>query len=337
MKKTTFPILMLLAVLAAFATGCNTGYKKTKGGFKYAFRKDAKGPTAREGQFVKFYFRQFIGDTMDRENYSMSPAFYPVVKPGARYDLNEVFKLMSEGDSITVVAPVDSLFKDQGNRPPYAKKGAQFRLEIKVLKVFDKREDVEADFKKEQATYAARQIAVDYKEIEPYMAKNNLKGTKTTGGTFVVIDREGTGPTPVTGQTVSVNYTGRLLTTGVGFDSNTDSTIQKDKSRLGKPFSFPINVGAGLVKGWEEGLMLMKKGSKGRLIIPSSQGWGQQGSPPAIPANANVIFEIEVLDIKETPKEQMPIPAMPIEGNPQQNNQEPPKEEPKNEAPKKNN
>jgi peptidylprolyl isomerase len=97
---------------------------------------------------------------------------------------------------------------------------------------------------------------------------------------------EGTGEPPKPGQTVVVDYTGTLQD-GTKFDSSKDS---------GHPFSFVIG-GNGAIRGFEEGVRTMKVGGKRRLIIPPKIGYGAQAKPN-IPANSTLIFEVELLGIK---------------------------------------
>lgn len=99
--------------------------------------------------------------------------------------------------------------------------------------------------------------------------------------------RVGDGPSPLPGQTVKVNYIG-TLENGKEFDNS---------YKKGGPVDFKIGVGR-VIKGWDEGLMTMKVGGKRKLFIPSKLGYGQSGHGADIPANSNLIFEIELLGIK---------------------------------------
>jgi FKBP-type peptidyl-prolyl cis-trans isomerase FkpA len=100
-------------------------------------------------------------------------------------------------------------------------------------------------------------------------------------------DQVGTGAEALAGKTVSVHYTG-WLTDGTKFDSSKDR---------GQPFSFPLGAGR-VIKGWDEGVAGMKVGGKRTLTIPPDLGYGARGAPGAIPPNATLKFEVELLDVK---------------------------------------
>lgn len=99
--------------------------------------------------------------------------------------------------------------------------------------------------------------------------------------------REGAGPSPEHGQTAVVHYVG-TLTDGKKFDSSRDR---------GQPFEFPIGLGR-VIKGWDEGVATMKVGGLRKLTIPSDLGYGSRGAGGAIPPNATLVFEVELLGIK---------------------------------------
>ena len=97
----------------------------------------------------------------------------------------------------------------------------------------------------------------------------------------------GTGATPKKGQQVRVHYTGRL-TDGKKFDSSVDR---------GQPFQFQIGGGQ-VIRGWDEGIATMKVGGKRTLTIPPDLGYGAAGFPGAIPPNATLIFDVELLGVQ---------------------------------------
>lgn len=97
----------------------------------------------------------------------------------------------------------------------------------------------------------------------------------------------GSGPQPTSGKQVKVHYTGWLVD-GTKFDSSVDR---------GEPFVFVIGAGQ-VIPGWDEGVMTMKKGGKRKLVIPAKLGYGARGVPGAIPPNATLIFEVELLDLR---------------------------------------
>ena len=120
----------------------------------------------------------------------------------------------------------------------------------------------------------------------------NPTSSATIEGTMeeklVIVDEKvGTGDEAVAGKKVIVNYTGTLID-GTKFDSSYDRN---------EPFSF--NLGAGeVIKGWDQGVAGMKVGGKRKLTIPPSLGYGAQGAGAAIPPNATLVFEVELLKVE---------------------------------------
>jgi peptidylprolyl isomerase len=96
----------------------------------------------------------------------------------------------------------------------------------------------------------------------------------------------GEGASPERGKKVTVHYTGKL-TNGKKFDSSVDR---------GQPFAFTIGIGQ-VIKGWDEGVMSMKVGGKRTLVIPPDLGYGARGAGGAIPPNAELIFDVELLGV----------------------------------------
>lgn len=112
---------------------------------------------------------------------------------------------------------------------------------------------------------------------------------ETASGLKVEITAEGSGPLPQSGQRVFVHYTGTLLD-GTKFDSSHDHPG-------GRPLSFVLGEGR-VIKGWDEGIAMLKRGGKARLTVPPSLAYGSRAKGDDIPANSTLVFEVELVDVK---------------------------------------
>ncbi len=127
---------------------------------------------------------------------------------------------------------------------------------------------------------------VNQKASDRFLAANAKKtGIITTAsGLQYKVLKTGTGASPTRASRVKVHYTGTLIS-GKVFDSSVTR---------GTPATFTVGQ---VIKGWQEALTLMKPGGKLKVFIPPALGYGKRGSPPVIPPNSALIFEIELLDI----------------------------------------
>src|SRR5215813_6448488 len=117
------------------------------------------------------------------------------------------------------------------------------------------------------------------------------KPMTTPSGLQIIDSKVGSGPSPKTGQTCVMHYTGWLYENGAKgkkFDSSVDR---------GQPFEFKIGQHQ-VIAGWDEGVASMKVGGKRTLIIPAALGYGAQGAGNVIPPNATLMFDVELLGIK---------------------------------------
>ena len=127
---------------------------------------------------------------------------------------------------------------------------------------------------------------VDYKEkndeeITAYIKANNLEAQKSDSGLYYIIDELGSGEQPVATSNVTVAYKGYFLD-GKTFDKSDANGI-----------SFGLQQ---VIKGWTEGITYFKEGGKGKLLIPSHLGYGNQGRP-GIPGGAVLIFDIHLISV----------------------------------------
>ena len=115
------------------------------------------------------------------------------------------------------------------------------------------------------------------------LTDNNITATQHPSGLRYVITQTGTGAKPNFSNIITVKYTGRLLTTGEVFDQAVN------------PVSFPLNS---LIQAWQIAFPLLSKGSKATLYVPSGLGYGERGSGTSIPRNANLVFDVELIDFR---------------------------------------
>ncbi len=120
--------------------------------------------------------------------------------------------------------------------------------------------------------------------------RKDMARVQLPGNLAYEILKEGSGAVAQKGKVVTVHYTGWLDTDGqpgAKFDSSLDR---------GQPFQFPLGAGM-VIKGWDEGVAGMKVGEKRRLFIPSELGYGARGAGRNIPPHANLIFDVELLQV----------------------------------------
>ena len=140
-------------------------------------------------------------------------------------------------------------------------------------------EKMEADKKKKEEEFAANQQKL----------VDDMKATmqSTPSGLYYKITKKTDGVSPQTGDQVSVHYAGKLVD-GTEFDSS---------FKRNQPIDIPIGMGQ-VIKGWDEGIMLLKEGETATLLIPSELGYGANGAGGVIPPNAWLVFDVELVKVK---------------------------------------
>jgi FKBP-type peptidyl-prolyl cis-trans isomerase len=285
-------------ITAVFAVSCGkTSYKKTTGGMAYKIIPGKDTQKINPGSIVKLLVTQKLNDSILFSTDGGLPAYIPVSQTVRSYDISEMWGLLHKGDSMIMIQLVDTFMVKFPERiPPYFKKGDRVKSFVRILDVFTSDSLARIDEEKERNQFTEKQV----KEVEEYLAKKNIKTQRTPSGAFLEVVKQGEGNKADSGKYVSVNYTGTSWS-GVRFDSSTDSTFGHVA-----PISFTTAQGE-MIRGFDEAVQMMNKGMVGKVYIPGMLAYGPQGNPPKIKPYEHLIFDLEVMDIRDKAPEQ---PAM---------------------------
>ncbi len=287
-----FRKLTFLALASVLFIACDKNkVTVTDSGLKYQMHDhNEKGKKAKLGDILTMHLLLKVTNPKDsvmNDTYKGGTPLKVVLQPSAfKGSFEEGLAMLAEGDSATFFVSADSLFgKAMQPLPAFVGKGSDLKFTVKLLKVQNKDE-----FMKAMETHKADQVKTDAKLIADYLAKNKITNAQTTAsGLTYIIKKAGSGPLPQKGNVVSVTYTGKLMN-GTIFDST-------DKNG-GQPFQFPVGQGQ-VVPGWDEGLLLLSKGTVATLILPSGLAYGTQSPAATIPEDAILVFDIEMKDFKK--------------------------------------
>ncbi len=289
MKKIFYSFLMSSVVLL-FAS-CNYDYKKSKQGMLYKIFDSGKGETIKQGDFVKINYIATIGDSVLFNSFEHVPLFgqYDSSYVGT-HDFIDIMHLMKVGDSAVYVRFVDSLVrKGMVQYNNVFQKGSTIKGRMRILGRYKSQEEMDAAYQEELEQEKQREVVA----LEKYAAGKKLPSlTKTKNGVLVLVEEEGAGPKVDSGSVVNMRYDGYLMN-GNKFDSNTDSAF----GHVG-PFEFQVGTRQ-VIPGWDEGVQYFKQGGKGKLLIPAMLAYGMQSQGDKMPAYSNLIFDIEVVEVKE--------------------------------------
>jgi len=295
MHKAYF-IVITLIISGIFMASCQqkAEFEETSSGLKYSFIEKGEGPAPKEGEIILLQWKLSTEDSILADSYRdgnlITIPFSDSIAEGREGSVEELFTLVHVGDSLVARIKPEALFQKSFNMPvpeTFQQEEAMI-VEMRIDTLVQ-----QADFYEVQRKFYDKQgkaqLKKDVVKIESYLAENNLEATKTNSGLYYVLTEEGAGPAASAGDSITVHYTGSLIN-GEKFDSSVDR---------GEPIKFPVGKGA-VIPGWDEGLLLLNQGSKATFIIPSTLAYGHNGRPPVIPANAILLFDVELLDVKKS-------------------------------------
>jgi FKBP-type peptidyl-prolyl cis-trans isomerase FkpA len=306
MKQIFSAAIICIAALSA----CTTPFKKAKDGAQYKIVSVKKGAKLVTGNYMEM---SVVAKYKDSLLFSTSdegmPQYGVYDTTNFPMPFKEVFQNVHVGDSIIIKISADSLIA-KGQNAPFMKKGQFIYQSYTILNVYTTKEAADEAQKKfiPAAKEKARKkqleqiekdlltnkatIEKDSKLIDEYLAKNNIKATKTKWGTYIAVQTEGTGNNLTPADVATVNYTGKTFDSSKVFDSNTDPAFKHVQ-----PYDVNLGQFSGIILGWPDALLNMKKGTKATLYIPSSLAYGKDGRQPEIKPDAILVFDMEVVGV----------------------------------------
>jgi len=297
--KKLLPLLSALVLLAS----CNQ-YQKTPSGVAYKISGNSK-EKIKQGQIFKYHMEYKVPpkDSVFNTTFEHLPGF--MMFDSTRVSPHSYLELISkvgEGDEVTFSLSVDTLKKFGAlEYNQIFHRNDVIKGKMKILKIFKGEEEANADYKKEIELEKNRELDL----LKKYVKEKGITAKELPSGVMVQVEKEGEGSKPDSGQTVLVLYKG-YFPNGKEFDSNNGP-----KSPNKNPLTIQVGAG-GVIPGMEEGIRSFGKGGKGKIFIPALMGYGMGGQPPIIPQYANLIFDVEVIDVMATPPPPpSPAPQMP--------------------------
>jgi FKBP-type peptidyl-prolyl cis-trans isomerase FkpA len=283
----------VLLIAAVIFCGACSKTRIAPNGFECKVLREGEGEYAAPGQFL--VMNMLYRDSKDSVWADTKKRGIPLIIPVGdtsmikqEKGIESTFRILKKHDSVLITMPAKLLFDGQP-MPPNLKPEEKFTFLFGVIDVTDRegvqklQNEIQAKEMEKQRAAAEGQVAADTLAIDAYLADKKIIAQKGENGLRYVITKAGTGDKPTLASTVKVNYKGSLLSDGSIFDQSQS------------PIEFPLS---NLIQGWQIGFQLLPKGSTATLYIPSTLGYGANGAPPNIPPNANLVFEVELIDFK---------------------------------------
>ena len=283
-----------------FLTSCDGGggEKTTPNGFTFINHTNTGGVKPNTGDQVIFHVYEYhdgkeVGSSRDR-GVPVSIALPdlskgPDMRGGQPNPLVDAVSVMGKGDSATVIVPIDEKIMKRPNMAGVKELKYSLILEDVMtpeeLKVAQEAQKAERKAIQDRGTNMVAGLVAE--TVKNYAAGNlDDKIQTTASGLKYQIIEPGSGEQAVAGKKVDVHYYGTL----------TDGTRFDDSFSRARPFTFPLGKGQ-VIKGWDEGIALLKEGAKAFLFVPAELGYGA-ANKGTNPPNSELIFYVELLDVK---------------------------------------
>ncbi|MEQ9302946.1 MAG: FKBP-type peptidyl-prolyl cis-trans isomerase [Marinoscillum sp.] len=234
-------------------------------------------------------------------------AYDPEMEAG---HIQEVLNGMQVGDSVYFETTALNLFVEtyKTRIPPQMDSTTVITVNMKVTEQMSQESyrayltEVRTKKMAKDAELLEEKAVSDVREIDAYLEKEGIEAQTTESGLRYVITKEGTGATAEPGDVVKVHYEGRILD-GPYFDTSVEEVAKREglydpRRDPYDPFEFPIGQGR-VIKGWDEGIALIKEGGKGTLYIPSPLAYGSREAGEVIKPFSILVFDVEVIEVSK--------------------------------------
>lgn len=291
MKKIFFLIPVLLVVVSL--SSCKeAGYRETESGLTYKFHEKNRGTNPSIDNIVKidFAYRYPEDSVFFHSGINQTRGYVRILPSEYPGDIYEALRMMTKGDSASFRFDASRFFTitmDTPMVPDFIDPSDSIFVDIIMYDFFDEAgyEAYRQRQREEQIKEQEMAAHNETQKLDQYLAENNIDVEPEESGLIIIIEEEGRGEKPTSGQTVQVHYTGMLL----------DGTVFDSSVERGTPFEFQLGRGQ-VIRGWDEGISKIRVGSRARLIIPSYLGYSDRARGPVIQPYSTLIFDIELMD-----------------------------------------
>ncbi len=302
MKKLGFRLSIIAVAMAAVSCGNKTtsqfpGYDKVEEGLylKY-FSQNKEGRQAVSGDILTMSMTYGTEDsTLFDTGINGQPVQLRADSGKYEGDILTAFMNMRMGDSAAIIVNADSFFmKTAGmpSSPDFIDSAAMLYFTVGLTSI-QSMDEMQAEVNAKNAEAEANEMVI----LTQYLKDNSITTEPNESGLIFISKKKGSGKQAVSGKKVKVNYEGMFLD-GKYFDTSVEEAAKANgiynAQRPYGPFDFELGVGQ-VIKGWDEGIAMMKEGDIARLIIPSKIAYGSAPRPGA--PFSTLIFDVELIEV----------------------------------------
>ena len=279
---------VLIGLMLIFCISCDKKIEKeTPNGFKFTVVKSGDGVVPKKEEILVFDYllKDSKDSTWNSTHVEGMPSAVMIADSsaiGTENGMIQMFRMLSKGDSVSVTLGAAQFFKDIVGGP--VPKGVDstlnisYFIQVKDIMTMDKFKAFQTEIMEKKKV---SQVSKDEAIIAKYLTEKSVTAQQDTSGLRYVLHNNAGGSKPTPESCVEVKYRGKFLKDGQVFD-------QAEK------ISFPLN---GVIRGWQLGIPMLGIGDSATFYIPSGLAYGPQGYPGAIPPDAILIFDVELLGI----------------------------------------